>query len=97
MVPPGLSNKSTLQSTFFVILRLLRPHLDAACSPSSLLGSFPAGHLFLQVNKMPFHLSGLCSSPPPSRDTGAGKLISGRSFVHSSRHMNGVVPTLSGR
>lgn len=49
VVPPGLSNKSTLQSTFFLILRLLRPHLEAACSPSSLLCSFPAGHLFLQV------------------------------------------------
>eukprot|EP00884_Botryococcus_braunii_P014434 jgi/Botrbrau1/22992/Bobra.0030s0056.1 len=72
ILPPGLSNNSTMLATFFVTLRLLQPHLKEASCPSSLLGTFPAGQLFLQGVRPPGH-----PAPPmlmPDRYHGAQRL-----------------------
>jgi Kip1 ubiquitination-promoting complex protein 1 len=46
--PPGLSDNSVLLSAYFVLLRMLKPHLQSAPSPDSGLATFPAKELFLR-------------------------------------------------
>mmetsp|Transcript_34159 Transcript_34159/g.87346 ORF Transcript_34159/g.87346 Transcript_34159/m.87346 type:complete len:796 (-) Transcript_34159:86-2473(-) len=46
--PPGLSDNSVLLSAYFVLLRMLKPHLDVAPSAASGLATFPARELFLR-------------------------------------------------
>jgi hypothetical protein len=52
VAPPGLSEPTVLMSTFFGLLRLLQPALQAACSGSAgsgPLAAFPAAQLFTRV------------------------------------------------
>jgi hypothetical protein len=49
--PPGLSDNTVLVSSFFVLLRILRPYLEGEQGTHCSLSNFPAGLMFLQVTE----------------------------------------------